>query len=98
MQNVVRRPNPILSQSPARLFQALRAASIAGLRHYLPLIQLALVYIRHGRYEMERAEQPSGMAKATLIVLGGLAILAVALFAALRASAGKISTQMNADY
>jgi hypothetical protein len=31
-------------------------------------------------------------------VLAGFAILAIAIFAALRAAGGKIQTQMNADY
>ena len=80
------------------MFKAIVSTVLAPVQPHLNVVRLGLTYVNYGRSLMERGEQPSGMAKGTLIVLAGFAIIAIAIFAALRAAGGKIQTQMNADY
>ncbi len=62
------------------------------------VIRMGIAYVEHGRHLVERAEGPSSMAKGTLIVLAGFAIVAAAIFIALRQAGSKIQSEMNAGY
>jgi len=90
--------SPVVSTVVSNLTVTIRAVLLVILGPVLPLLEMAAFNLRRARVELERAEGPSSMAKAILIALAGFAIIAAALFLALRQSANKIQQQMNADY
>ena len=88
----------VVSNVVSSVAVTLRAVLLFFLGPVLPLLEVAAFNLRRARVELERAEGPSSMARAILIALAGFAIIAAALFLALRQSANKIQQQMNADY